>query len=217
MYVEVLYGSRARGDDDWASDRDLLILSDHASVASPPKPKQTPDLSVSTYTWSEFRAMGAYGSLFLRHLKDEGRVVRGCRTGIAEYRSIIDALPRYARIQHDIQGFRAALDDVESAITHEDTTPEFELAALGTVARHSAILGCYLTGMTKFGRYSPVTSFCARRGMIGALASDFPVLYAYRMSLARGTPRPPGATYQETACWLRSVQELVEEVSHVAP
>src|ERR1700694_2431878 len=97
-FVEVLYGSMARGDDDIFSDVDLLIIDDNAD--------RQPSLSSATivqYTWSEFSEMASYGSLFLWHLRMEGRTLSADDDGRIAYRGILDDLPRYNRSSSDLE------------------------------------------------------------------------------------------------------------------
>src|SRR6476619_6606291 len=97
-FVEVLYGSAARGDNDIFSDIDLVIIDDYA--------EKQPSLSSATvvrYTWSEFTEMASYGSLFLRHLRMEGRILSADDNGRGVYRAIVDDLPRYHRVHFDLE------------------------------------------------------------------------------------------------------------------
>jgi hypothetical protein len=210
-YVVVLYGSVARGTADGFSDRDVLVLSDGSNdrrfLAQTDR-----RLSVSTYRWSDFDTMHDYGSLFLQHLRSEGRILEGTNEGRDKYHRLLQSLPRYCRPVEDIRAFRRALDDVSSAIRHRDSTPEFELAALATVMRHSAILGCYLINQMDFGRYSAVRAFCHSRGLPEGMGEGFPFLYSFRMSLARSHPWPEGASYGVVGWWLRRARLLVREV-----
>lgn len=65
-----LFGSRARGDSDQLSDSDLLLVSDRR-VDREKNAFAREGFSVSSFTWTQFDAMAASGSLFLQHLKQE--------------------------------------------------------------------------------------------------------------------------------------------------
>src|SRR5262245_46459624 len=76
-----LYGSVARGDADELSDTDVLLISD-ASDHPIPAVQAVAEASVSHYTWGQITSLAEVGSLFLHHLRLEGRVVAGTPAGV---------------------------------------------------------------------------------------------------------------------------------------
>ena len=182
-FVEMVYGSAARGDLDGRSDLDLLIVDDGCE-----RPASYPGASVVRYTWDEFREMSDYGSLFLRHLRAEGRILGADDEGRLLVYSLLDNLPRYSRISFDLHSFELAIADSESALAEGDTSIEFELASLATVMRHCAILGCYLIGCENFTRNGAFDLCCDRFGFDPESKDEFRRLYGYRIALARGLP-----------------------------
>lgn len=182
-FVEMLYGSAARGDLDSRSDLDLLIVDDGCD-----RPASCRGASVVRYTWAEFREMSRYGSLFLRHLRAEGRIIDANGEGILTINSLLDSLPYYSRISFDLHSFELAVADSESALTEGDTSIEFELASLATVMRHCAILGCYLMDCENFTRYGAFDLCCDRFGFEPESKYEFRRFYGYRIALARELP-----------------------------
>ena len=76
-YAIWLYGSHSRGVVDEFSDIDVLFVSESElddkvvyDVFESPT-----GISISRYSWEEMERMAEYGSLFLRHVALEGRVV----------------------------------------------------------------------------------------------------------------------------------------------
>lgn len=69
------FGSTVRGDSDEHSDSDLLFLSDTV-VRRDSNRFAALGFSVSSFTWQQFEAMADEGSLFIQHLKQEGRIVQ---------------------------------------------------------------------------------------------------------------------------------------------
>lgn len=182
-YVQALYGSVARGDGDPCSDVDLLIVGEHRAQLP-----LSSRMSVVRYTWAEFSEMASYGSLFLRHLRAEGRVLDSNDEGRSLFCELLASLPSYSRVSFDLDSFELAINDCELALIQGDTSVEFELASLATVMRHCAILGCYLMGCDNFTRTGAFDLCCDRLRLGADLKDDFHQLYAYRIALARDMP-----------------------------
>lgn len=214
-YVVVLYGSRARGDDDALSDCDVLVVGelqedievDYASSMQ---------LSIVRYSWSEFSAMAQYGSLFLWHLYNEGIVLRGDPAGKDMYAEIGRTLPEYRRVENDLRSFRLAIDDCISALDVGDSSVEFELASIATVIRHASILGCYLAGTPEFGRHEPVRRFCQITNLPIEIAASFPRLYLFRISYMRDLPTSSAENIEYAYLWCDSARLLLREVASIA-
>jgi hypothetical protein len=151
----ILYGSRARGSGDPESDVDLLALG------RPPEPvlRQTHDrypgeLSLSAYDWDEFDAMRADGSIFLRHIAMEGRVLAAEGRG-AHVLDELANLPPYRHVDRDLASFSQTLTDVQESLA-DGGSPTYEMAVVLGMIRHCAILGSYLLGRVGFGITGPL-------------------------------------------------------------
>lgn len=148
-----LYGSRARGNADQSSDTDLLVVADsEALVADAIVGLDFPKINVSFYSWTEIARMQAYGSLYLRHIAEEGIQLR-CFGATRLERVLVD-LPRFTRARQDLTGFQRALTEGKEALA-DGGWPDFECEVIATVARHAAILGSYCLGRPAFGRERP--------------------------------------------------------------
>lgn len=204
-----MYGSAARGDADELSDVDLLVVAEPGeNVELPVTVSSRESVSVSRYTWSEIAAMVGYGSLFLHHVKREGRPL--AEEEPARLRELLDQLPAYKRADQELDSFSQVVIDVREAVEH-DYSPQFELAVLATGARHAAILGCYLMNDPRFGRAEPFRVLLPRLGYDAAGITDFERLYGYRVSenrdeVAEIDPR------DEVAGWILRVDTLIAEV-----
>jgi hypothetical protein len=212
-FVVVLYGSKARGDDDALSDCDVVIVGGFGANHADRVPAGA---CVVHYEWGEFSEMAKYGSLFLKHLGKDGIVLDGDVEGLSRYTTLINTLPKYARVERDLRSFEIAIEDAISALDLGDTTPEFELACIATVIRHASILGCYLGGQLEFGRHQSLYSFCKLRPLPPAIADEFSDLYMFRMSYMRQVPCPPGATVAYTYEWCHRARLLLKEVNNLA-
>lgn len=100
----MLYGSVARGDAGGGSDVDLLALDERPRAAF-----ESGRLSVTVYTEEHLRELAERGSLFVLHLRMEGRVLRD-RTGAL--RNVLAAWhePDYARMLEGVRAASAVLD-----------------------------------------------------------------------------------------------------------
>jgi hypothetical protein len=210
-WVVALYGSQARGEGDTLSDLDVLAVGTGATI--PPLISQSPNLSVSKYSWDEFSRMAAYGSLFLKHLQLESCVLLSSSGGLVRYWDLLSRLGTYRLVDRDIHAFLTNIDDVLEAVTLDDSTPEFELSVLSTAIRHASILGCYLISAADFGRTTAVARFCAARGLSERISIEFSEIYRYRLSLARGLPSPGPAHWDDVLLWAERAREVVQEVA----
>lgn len=215
-FVEVLYGSHARGQDDHQSDIDILRVVDETCGVPPSVAGSNKRLSISEYKWDEFTRMQESGAPFLAHLRADGRIIGGDDEGISRYRLLTEALPPYKYAGRDLASFMDALSDVNRALVLRDSGPEFEAATIATVIRHASILGCYLLGTPRFGRHEPTSHFCNIRRLPMTYAKDFPLLYQHRIALARGYAWPSGCTYIYAGMWLERARVLIREVANVA-
>jgi len=207
--VEVwLYGSAARGDSDELSDIDLLVVGEPGEETDLSKIAPADNISVSRYAWDEIDAMVGYGSLFLQHVKQEGRPLMEQQP--PRLRRLLDQLPAYARADQELDSFSLVVTDVHDA-AGGDYSPQFELAVLATAARHAAILGCYLIGEPHFGRSEPFRVLLPRLGFSAADIEDFQRLYRYRVSENLGEViRVDGR--DEVLTWVARVATLIARV-----
>lgn len=203
-----LYGSTARGDSTECSDVDVLVVG-----GCPPTWLAlrfgSRRLSLSQYSWPEIRRMVSYGSLFLQHLKLEGRPLDHSPASILELPRLLRTLPPYLNVRRDLRAFQASLDDIRLESECPVSLP-FELASLAALVRRIGILGAYVDGKLTFGRYQPVIEVVKTWSLPPSIASEFPTLYQYRLaaedaSIALPTD-PPG---QLMSRWLPRAQAML--------
>lgn len=215
-----MYGSVARGTYSQSSDLDVLVVADtdpdpslvRAIAAALP---QAQHLSVRRYSWREIAEMANYGSLFLLHLKLEGRLLHETTRapGLAE---LLTRLPRYRNDARDIRGFTQALEDVNWAL--RDALDEddilFELGTIATVIRHCSILACYKLGDPRFQMEASIrVSFAAVE--MSEFADAALELYRFRLATARSIPAPTRPTLRAAELWLSLAQTYVKKVSNL--
>jgi Nucleotidyltransferase domain len=212
-----VYGSAARGDVDAKSDIDILIAS-HASTewrdaveadsALQALIDAGHEVSPLQFSWEELSRMRDYGSLFLHHVRAEGRQL----TRSNRLSDLLASLPRYERGGQEINAFKTVLDDVRLAVSR-DHSPAFELAVVATALRHSFILGCYVSGWPDFGRTSPFRTLRPELGLTHAEIERLVKLYDFRLyQYGRASPpfAPTTAIVQE---WLAIATDLFARIS----
>ena len=182
-YALWLYGSHSRGNSDSLSDVDIILIADDENDDSPlrelPLFPQTP--TVSRYNWFEIEQMAGYGSLFLRHLLLEGRVIAESPRAVGRLDALLSSLGPYQRASRDLQGFWTVHADVGESLLNGGASTAFETATLATVFRHAAILGCNLFDAPCFSRLEPVRRLVNTWILPRVWAAEFSKFYRYRL------------------------------------
>lgn len=200
-----LYGSRARGDVDAASDIDVLVAGELEEQALVGLPYPREQLSIVRYDWDELEHMVAYGSLFLHHVKLEGRPLVSDPTSYLL--ALLETLPRYERANRELASFVTVLDDVECSLSG-DHSPAFELSVIATALRHACILGCYAIGRPTFGRESAFRNFLGHTGF-EELIPQSQLLYMFRLYEDHRAPAPYEASTEDVRSWLDRVRQVI--------
>ena len=103
------------------------------------------NVSISRYSWDEIRGMARYGSLFLHHIRLEGRPLYEAESCRGRLHATVAELGEYTLARRDIRGFKVVLADIAESL-ESGGSRVFELSVLATVIRHASILGCWLIG-----------------------------------------------------------------------
>lgn len=203
-----LFGSAARGDTDPLSDIDLLVTGqlNAAVVEGLSFPKG--QVSLVRYEWDELRHMASYGSLFLHHLREEGRPLG--QTSKSELAMLLETLPPYQRADRELASFGVVLGDVEHAL-QGDHAPAFELSVISTALRHACILGCYAIGKPTFGRHTAFEVFLKHAGYEDLLR-DAQRLYDFRLYEDQRAPAPYPASTRDVQLWLVRARYILRAV-----
>jgi hypothetical protein len=161
-YADVLtvveFGSAARGDDDEHSDIDLFIMCRDMPAENIielrnkcVRPGIGSAMNVSAYKQADVLEMAGSGSLFLWHLKLEGRVVFS-KGGI--FQNIVAKLRAYNGYEKNFKLYLQILGDVKESFDRRRTLNEFDYALLFTLARNTCMQLCMRHGSPEFGRKS---------------------------------------------------------------
>jgi hypothetical protein len=203
-----LFGSAARGDTDDLSDVDVLVAGELEPKTLLHLPYPRNRVNLVRYDWPELRQMAGYGSLFLHHVRLEGKLLYSPHE--SKLAPLLEGLPPYGRSQYELSAFVRVLDDVERALLG-DHSPAFELAVIATALRHSCILGCYAAGEPKFGRRSAFEMFLARARR-SDLIEAAQQLYDFRLYEDGRSVPPFEATTADVMFWLTRAREVLGAV-----
>lgn len=221
-----LYGSRARGDYDSISDTDVLVVceplvTDETICALTTTLQDS--CSISRYSWEEIKSMSRFGSLFLHHIRGEGRPLFESASAQGRLAQLLSNMHDYELAERDLKGFRTALMDVSESMTDPGSV-SYELSVVGTVIRHASILGCWLAGNPKFSRTEPVRLFVGEAGLPEEYAMEFPSLYQFRLYTYFRAERPTVPSVEYLRLWLNrawiilsKLEERVIEQNRTVP
>jgi predicted nucleotidyltransferase len=209
-----MYGSRARGDWDSKSDFDLFIAIDSL--------ERVKDVcfrngiaenrcSISAYSWDEIEKMSSYGSLFLHHLKLEGKRIVDSPAGRLRLEALLSNLCPYQNAARDVVGFKTAIADVRQSI-NTGWLLNYELSVVATILRHASILGCYIAGQPQFGRLSPVHWLAKEWNLNDGVLNKFSELYMFRLAADGREQCPPVASQEYLEKWCRFLERFLNKL-----
>jgi hypothetical protein len=100
--IAVEFGSRKRGDFNMSSDKDMLLVGSNLQELFKEKEKRKENgHSVTCMTIDKAKYMVNHGSLFFKHIVDEGQLVEGNKE---EFTGIIESWKPAQNYQRDIDG-----------------------------------------------------------------------------------------------------------------
>lgn len=156
----VLFGSQVRGDADSSSDIDVAAFVKATSVETLIKTKKrlcvsAPACNLSVYSLGTATSMAEDGSLFLWHLKFEGRYLF-VRDGY--FPAILSSLRPYScdKALRDIGTFEEVLADVRMSLTIHPDLMLYESATLFSVLRSLGMIASTIDGCSTFRRVEPI-------------------------------------------------------------
>lgn len=102
MMFSIEFGSQNRGDSNYSSDKDLLLIGNCVKKLSEEKiRKKSLGYSVTCFPTDKARMLVQNGSLFFKHIIDEGQVVNGSHDSAKELFNLWRAPKNY---HNDIDG-----------------------------------------------------------------------------------------------------------------
>lgn len=158
----ILYGSRARKDHDESSDLDICILTKERQaeeirleeIEEVVAPLQPTKITTTCYSDLLVDSMLEHGSLFLWHLKLEGKVLYG----EDYFTSKISRLKKFETHQDEIKYHSELFQDLKRAWKQLGIINELDLSLLFTVTRNTCMVLSHHAGRPSFGRISCFSS-----------------------------------------------------------
>lgn len=186
----LLYGSRARGDHDDASDVDVLVLSPRPADLTMQRCVQAAmavefevpeeQVSISSYSFPEMARMAKAGTLFARHVASEARLISSDEVGAATLAQVLASVPSgpFEISTEDLRIYRTALSDVVNALNTATVDHVFELVQLRTLLRHLSVLASAAEGAPVFGRVAAFKAMVRNYALPALWADDFATLFS---------------------------------------
>ena len=154
----ILYGSHARKDYDESSDYDICVITKERKneelnikeLEEAIDPLELSEANIVCYPEAVLDSMLAHGSLFLWHLKLEGKVLYGAQYfndklhGLARFKTHYEEIKYHAELFHDLKRAWDLLSFVN----------ELDLSLLFTIVRNTCMVLAHRAGKPSFGRVS---------------------------------------------------------------
>lgn len=211
----ILYGSEARQESDKFSDKDILLIVDKfENRDSIPK-----ELKKLNYNFEEYevtihdevqlRKMLKKGSLFLWHIKLEGKILYDKKNF---FNLKINQLYKFEDYKNEFLYYKGIFNDLENSILELNFQANFDYALLFTLIRNSCMLISYKDGNPKFGRESAF-HYC-RKEVKGFNFSKqiFKKLLAFKLKYERGSAITyPEIEMEKTILMTKKILEFGEK------
>jgi len=166
----LLFGSMSRQDFDANSDIDLCVIhntnnsnEDIELYVKDEYPLE--EYEITIINRNLFEHMLEKGSLFLWHIKLEGKILRDDSN---YYKDSIIELKSFDDLESEIQYHKEIFDDLKESYLQIDKVTSFDFSLLFTIVRNICIVLCYIKGNPKFGRIDAF-NYCIKE------LKDFPI------------------------------------------
>ena len=214
-----LYGSKARGDSDDFSDTDLLVIGKSIKdlkYAEKLIPKGLLKMNLNFHSWKEIQIMAKYGSLFLHHLKTEGKCIYKGELAKDKLLYLFSTLKDYKKTKTDLKSFLKVVKETrQSLITNQMLY--FDLSVLATVIRHCSILGCWHLKKPCFNRIEPVKYLTKILGLSKINIEEYSKLYKYKLYIERRISKSDVEEIKTSPIiWIQNAENIINGVKRIA-
>lgn len=154
----IIFGSAARGESDAYSDVDVCVITRNIldtsqsdilkKIISEQYTLSSEDVTI--YASSQIEDMIEYGSLFLWHVKLEGKIL----FDVGYFKEAIDKLSRYDKHLSELYYHSELIDDVARSVAIFSVVNELDLSQIFTVCRNTCMILAHYNNEYAFGRNS---------------------------------------------------------------
>lgn len=188
LKVVMIYGSVARNDADSNSDLDVFALVE--DILTELEQEEVVDricsklkgdeINVSIYTENIFNKMLKEGSLFLWHLKLEGKYIYN------KYSTdIFYSLSNFKGYYKNLNLYKNLFKRCKQSL-NENNVNSYDLSMLFFLCRNLSILTCFFMDEPNFGRYSSYQTLVRKIRQEPLKYIDYIYLSNWRMDFTRG-------------------------------
>lgn len=153
----ILYGSCARGTNDENSDIDILVICEFESNKMTNKVEETIfkalqgyNVDVSIYESKKFQRLLECGSLYLHHIRDEGKMIYQ-RSPQYSKEYLFGKLRDFKGISEDLLLYERMMKKTAISLK-ENHANYFDINMLALLARNTMILMCYFMENPQYGK-----------------------------------------------------------------
>ncbi|WP_416150822.1 nucleotidyltransferase domain-containing protein [Salipaludibacillus sp. HK11] len=184
----ILFGSKARNDADNNSDVDIFILIDdnYSEVNKNNLIKKVSRIiddkktNVSLYSKEVFNKMLDDGSMFLWHLKLEGKYIFN-RYNMDIFKGLND----FQNYRKNLNLYKDLFAEAKESIT-TNMVNSYDLSMLFFLCRNLSLLTCFKIGRPNFGKYSAYNELIYYLGFEPIRWENYIILSKWRMNFTRG-------------------------------
>jgi len=182
----VLFGSKARKDEDDFSDVDIFLLVDDVpqvritEIINLIKTKLPfNNIGISLYTISTYRQLLLEGSMFLWHLKLEGRILY-TKSDLNLY----NGLEPFTNFKKNYLIYENLFISAKSSL-QKNGLNEYDLSQLFFICRNICLLTCFKLSNPTFGRISVFDNLVGRIGSTPLSRDNYIYLSKWRLNYTR--------------------------------
>jgi predicted nucleotidyltransferase len=218
----VTFGSHARGKVTDNSDLDVCVFVRELSVQllslarenRLPFLVRSPTLEVAIYDKNTAVAMAELGSLFLWHLKLEGRIEYERQSYVSK---LFASLSGCRLLSEELQIHIRIFELIMARRLEGEPLDIFDLSATHTILRNASILLCAGLQVFRFGKMDAFEVTIAHYGYLGVTHEEYRTMLAYHLLYHRGVPMDQELLNANVESLLASAAKFLERAKELLP